>query len=139
MSNKPESGKRTHTCGQARLADVDETITLNGWVESIRDHGGLTFLDLRDRYGLTQVVLDPELDNSESLSQVRVEYVLSVTGQVRARPEGMRNSKLDTGDIEVAASVVEILNASEVPPFEIAESKEELGEEIRHHSPTQLR
>lgn len=131
MSNKPESGKRTHTCGQARVEDVDQTITLNGWVESIRDHGGLTFLDLRDRYGLTQVVLDPEIDDSGSLSQIRVEYVLAVTGQVRARPEGMRNSKLDTGDIEVAATRVEILNGSEVPPFEIAESKEEPGEEIR--------
>lgn len=131
MSNKPEFSKRTHTCGEARLDDVDGIITLNGWVESIRDHGGLTFLDLRDRYGLTQVVLDPETDYGVNISQVRVEYVLSVTGQVRARPEGMRNPRLDTGDIEMAATAVEILNPSEVPPFEIAESKEEPGEEIR--------
>ena len=131
MSNKGDSNKRTHTCGQARLGDVDETIILNGWIESIRDHGGLTFLDLRDRYGLTQVVLDPELGYGELLDQLRVEFVLSVTGTVRARPEGMRNSRLDTGDIELAATAVEILNPSEVPPFEIAESKEEPGEEIR--------
>ena len=131
MSNKPESCKRTHTCGEARLDDVDGAITLNGWVESIRDHGGLTFLDLRDRYGLTQVVLNPKMDYSENLAQIRVEYVLSVTGKVRARPDGMRNPRLDTGDIELAAEVVEILNPSEVPPFEIAEAKEEPGEEIR--------
>jgi len=131
MSNKGYSNKRTHTCGQARLGDVDETITLNGWIESIRDHGGLTFIDLRDRYGLTQVVLDPELGYGGVLEQLRVEFVLAVTGTVRARPEGMRNSKLETGDIELAATDVEILNPSEVPPFEIAESKEEPGEEIR--------
>lgn len=131
MSNKPESCKRTHTCGEARLDDVDGAITLNGWVESIRDHGGLTFLDLRDRYGLTQVVLNPKMDYSENLAQIRVEYVLSVTGKVRARPDGMRNPRLDTGDIELVAEVVEILNPSEVPPFEIAEAKEEPGEEIR--------
>ena len=131
MSNNGDSNKRTHTCGQARLGDADETITLNGWVESIRDHGGLTFLDLRDRYGLTQVVLDPELEYGAILDQIRVEFVLSVIGKVRARPEGMRNPKLDTGDIELAATGVEILNPSEVPPFEIAESKEEPGEEIR--------
>ena len=131
MSNKGYSNKRTHTCGQARLGDVDETITLNGWIESIRDHGGLTFIDLRDRYGLTQVVLDPELGYGGVLEQLRVEFVLAVTGTVRARPEGMRNPKLDTGDIELAATEVEILNPSEVPPFEIAESKEEPGEDIR--------
>ena len=131
MSNKGDFNKRTHTCGQARLGDVDETITLNGWIESIRDHGGLTFIDLRDRYGLTQIVLDPELGYGGVLDQLRVEFVLAVTGTVRARPEGMRNPKLDTGDIELAAAGVEILNPSEVPPFEIAESKEEPGEEIR--------
>ncbi len=131
MSNKGDSNKRTHTCGQARLGDVDENITLNGWIESIRDHGGMTFIDLRDRYGLTQIVLDPEHGYGGVLDQLRVEFVLAVTGTVRARPEGMRNSKLDTGDIELAATGVEILNPSEVPPFEIAESKEEPGEEIR--------
>ena len=109
MSNKGDSNKRTHTCGQARLGDVDENITLNGWIESIRDHGGLTFIDLRDRYGLTQIVLDPELGYGGVLDQLRVEFVLAVTGTVRARPEGMRNPKLDTGDIELAARGVEIL------------------------------
>ena len=131
MSASGDYPRRTHTCGALRAADVGSTIVLNGWVESVRDHGGLRFLDLRDRYGLTQVVLDPEADYGQTATKLRAEFVLSVTGSVRARPDGMRNSKLGTGDIEVAASDLEILNPCAVPPFEIAESKEEPGEDIR--------
>jgi aspartyl-tRNA synthetase len=131
MSESSDFQRRTHTCGALRASDVDSTIVLNGWVESIRDHGGLRFLDLRDRYGRTQVVLTSEADYAETAKKLRAEFVLSVTGTVQARPDGMTNAKLATGEIEVAANELEILNPCAVPPFEVAESKEEPGEDIR--------
>ena len=130
MEGSPDFPKRTHTCGGLTAQDVESNVVLNGWVESIRDHGGLRFLDLRDRYGLTQVVLDPEKDGGTPRS-LRAEFVLAITGKVRSRPEGMRNPKLPTGEIEVEATGVEILNPSEVPPFEITESADEPGEDLR--------
>jgi len=121
--------RRTHTCGGLRLSDAGSTVTLNGWIESIRDHGGLHFVDLRDRYGLTQVSLDPSASYAVDPKSLRAEFVVAVTGTVNARPKG--NPKLATGDIEVAATELEVLNPCDVPPFEIAESKEEPGEDIR--------
>ena len=131
MKDDPGFAKRTHTCGQLTARDIGATVTLNGWVESLRDHGALRFLDLRDRYGLTQVVLDPRQDPHGVQKGLRAEYVLAVRGKVRARPEGMRNPKLATGEVEVEASGVEVLNPSEVPPFEISETDDEPNEEIR--------
>ena len=85
MAQTTDFPRRSHTCGALRLSDVDSSIVLNGWVESVRDHGGLRFLDLRDRYGLTQVVLDPESDYAETARKLRNEFVLAVTGKVAAR------------------------------------------------------
>jgi aspartyl-tRNA synthetase len=123
--------KRTHTCGDLRRPDVDRSVTLNGWVQSLRDHGGLRFLDLRDRYGTTQVVLDPGASYSGDQKALRPEFVVAVKGKVRARPEGMRNPKLPTGDIEIEAEDLLILNECRVTPFEIVETDAEPGEEIR--------
>ena len=123
--------KRSHTCGALRLADQSTTVTLNGWVESLRTHGGLTFVDLRDRYGMTQVVLDPRTKYSSDQNALRAEYVVAIRGTVRARPEGMRNAKLATGEIEVEAADLWILNEARVPLFEISKADAEPGEEIR--------
>jgi aspartyl-tRNA synthetase len=123
--------KRTHTCGALRQENLGAEVTLNGWVESVRDHGGLRFVDLRDRYGITQVVLDPATNYTDDQDALRSEFVVAVTGAVRARPDGMRNEKLATGDVELAASDLVILNPSEVPPFEISPTDVEPGEEIR--------
>src|SRR5215210_1107443 len=100
------------TCGALRLNDVEQEVTLQGSVNRRRDLGGLVFVDLRDRYGLTQVVFNPEIasDAHETASDVRNEYVLQVQGIVRERPEGTRNPKLATGDVEVEVNRIEILN-----------------------------
>ena len=123
---------RTHTCGELRAADTDKEVTLCGWVHRRRDHGGVIFIDLRDRYGLTQIVFDPE-ESGEAHhigETVRSEYVLKVTGHVRPRLEGMENKNMDTGDIEVLISHVDILNTSKTPPFEIDQEKE-VREDLR--------
>ena len=122
---------RPHTCGALRKENEGQSVILNGWVESLRDHGGLRFLDLRDRYGLTQVVLVPSAKYASDQNSLRPEFVLAVQGKVRRRPEGMQNPKLATGDIEVVTDDVIILNESRVPPFEIAEADTEPGEETR--------
>ncbi len=123
--------KRTHTCGDLRRDHVGTEVVLNGWVESVRDHGGLRFLDLRDRYGLTQVVLDPAAAYSTEQKALRSEFVVGVTGRVRERPSGMRNPKMLTGDVEVETTDLVLINPSEVPPFEISATDAEPGEEIR--------
>ena len=116
--------KRTHTCGELRKTDVGKEVVLNGWVSNWRDHGGLVFIDLRDRYGLTQVVFNPE--QGEELHgasrDLRAEYVLAVTGKVSERPPGTVNPKLDTGEVEVYASGLEVLSKAATPPFEIEEA-----------------
>ena len=111
---------RTHTCGALRKTEVGQTVKIAGWVHSVRDHGGVIFIDLRDHYGLTQVVIDPEKDFYQELDRWRVESVLSFTGKVVARTPETVNSKLATGEIEVVAEAMEVLGECEVLPFQVA-------------------
>ncbi len=123
---------RTHTCGELRTEHVDQTVTLCGWVDTYRDHSGVLFVDLRDRYGKTQVVFAPE-GGDETLQQakaLRSEFVILVTGQIAPRPEGTVNPKLVTGEIELRVRHMEILNRSENPPFRPG-AKELPGEDLR--------
>ncbi len=123
--------KRTHTCGELRKTDADKTVTLAGWVQNRRDHGSLMFIDLRDRYGLTQIVFDTEKPEVLKLGQdVRAEWVLQVTGTVLARPDDMVNPKMSTGEIEVAVESFTVFSKSAALPFEIDEHAK-VGEEAR--------
>jgi len=112
---------KTHNCGELNIKNVGEKVTLAGWVNRRRDHGGLIFIDLRDREGLTQVVFDPERAKEihDLAGDLRSEYVIKVIGDVSKRPEGTENADLATGEIEIVASELEILNTSKVPPFYI--------------------
>ncbi len=123
---------RTHTCGELRIADVGQQVTLTGWVDTYRDHSGVLFVDLRDRYGKTQVVFAPESgDQTLQLAKtLRPEFVVLVTGVVAGRPEGTINPKLVTGQIEVRVRHIEVLNRSATPPFQPT-SKELPGEDLR--------
>ncbi len=124
---------RTHTCGELRPAQVGERVTLAGWVHRRRDHGHLTFFDLRDRYGITQVVTnaDEHPDAHRTGADARNEWVIQVEGTVRTRPEGTANAELGTGEIEVGVDRLEILNPSKVPPFYINEEQPGLDESLR--------
>src|SRR5579863_6655789 len=109
--------KRTHHCNELRPAHIGQTVTLSGWVHSRRDLGGLIFIDIRDREGRTQTVFDPsELakDLFDCAASLRSECVVSVTGRVRQRPAGTNNLKIATGEVEVAAGELEVLNMAEV-------------------------
>lgn len=122
---------RTHTCGELRTDHTDKEVTLCGWVHRRRDHGGLIFIDLRDRYGFTQIVIPPESkDVFAQAEQVRSEWVLKVTGKVRARIAGAEREDNPTGKIEVLVENLEVLNKAETPPFEIDQEKD-VGEEVR--------
>ncbi|MFC1657708.1 aspartate--tRNA ligase, partial [Candidatus Moduliflexota bacterium] len=112
---------RTHNCGELRKDDIGREVVLAGWMHSRRDHGGVIFIDLRDREGISQVVFNPENDTAlhEKAGEVRGEWVLGVRGKVRERPEGTVNTGLPTGEVEVVASELLILNRSETPPFAI--------------------
>lgn len=116
--------KRTHTCGELTKANSDQEITLAGWVAKRRDHGGLIFIDLRDRYGKTQIVFDPQRGQTlmETAKQLRGEFVIAVRGKVAIRPDGMLNLKMATGEIEIEATDIKILNKAETPPFEIIDN-----------------
>ncbi|MCY3657450.1 MAG: OB-fold nucleic acid binding domain-containing protein, partial [Caldilineaceae bacterium] len=124
---------KTHTCGELRLSHCDQTVVLAGWVNVRRDHGGLIFLDLRDRFGITQVVVDADShpDAHAIASQARSEFVLKVAGTVRERPEGSANPTFATGEVELAAREVAILNRSETPPFYISDEADETDETLR--------
>ena len=121
---------RTHYCGDLSAANLDQIVTLAGWAHRRRDHGGVIFIDLRDREGLAQIVCDP--DRAEAFAtadRVRNEFVLKVTGKVRRRPEGTTNTNLRSGEIEILAHEVEILNPSVTPPFQLDD--ENLSEQVR--------
>ncbi len=118
--------KRTHMCGQVGLSDVSKEVLLMGWVDTRRDHGGKLFIDLRDKTGIVQVVIDPALSGSDS---IRSEYVILAKGKVSKRPEGMKNTSIKTGEIEVIATECEILSESDPMPFHL--NKENVGEDIR--------
>ncbi len=122
---------RTHTCGQLTKQDGGSEITLAGWVNSRRDHGGVIFIDLRDRYGITQITFNPEQnpDSWKLAEELRGEFVIQVTGKVSARPADMINSKMATGEIEVMAAKLEILSRAKTPPFEIGNTL--VHEELR--------
>ncbi len=123
---------RTHNCNQLNLKNKGENVTLSGWVHRRRDHGGLIFIDLRDRYGLTQIVFDPtDFQNAHQIAEgVRSEYVLKVQGTVRSRLAGAENKELATGEIEILVEDIEILNTALTPPFEIDQDKK-VSEEVR--------
>lgn len=124
--------RRTHTCGELRESHANQTVTLCGWVRTWRDHGGLVFIDLRDRYGITQVVFEPEAGPAvhDVGRALRTEYVVAVRGTVRLRPDGNKNLKIPTGGVEIRATEVELLNRSEPPPFEV-DAAEAASEEVR--------
>jgi len=111
--------KRTDYCGNLNSKLVGQKVVLMGWVDSRRDHGSLVFIDLRDREGVVQVVLDPNKPETASSKHLRGEYVLAVEGVVKLRPEGMKNAKIKTGEVEVEALRCEILNEAAVPPFQV--------------------
>lgn len=124
---------RTHTCGELRTAQVGETVTLSGWVNKRRDLGGLLFVDLRDRYGMTQVVFHPDMVNDFSIAEsLKYEHIIKVTGEVTARDQNSVNKDLETGEIELSVKTIEILSETKPMPFEIFETgKGEEDEELR--------
>jgi aspartyl-tRNA synthetase len=122
---------RTNYCGDIRAAHVGQEITLCGWADRRRDHGGVIFIDLRDRQGIVQVVFDPDSgDHFQMADRVRSEYVLRVRGRVRARSESTVNSGMGTGEVEIYGLELEILNTSDTPPFQLDEHAR-VGEETR--------
>ena len=124
--------KRSHHCNQLRKDNAGSSATLIGWIDSLRDHGGVFFLDLRDREGKTQVVLDPENQTlSELFPKLKPESVIEVSGEVRNRDEGTENSNLSTGDIELFASCILVHNQSKTPPFPLDDTADKVGEDLR--------
>jgi aspartyl-tRNA synthetase len=125
-------GQRTHDCGTLTARDIGRDVTLAGWVDTRRDHGGLIFIDLRDRAGITQVVFNPEINDAvhQQAHQLRSEYCITIQGKVRSRPEGMANPNLKTGEIEVMVNSYQLLNTSKTPPFSL-EDTAEVSETVR--------
>ena len=122
---------RTHKCGELNTTHLGEDVVLYGWVHRRRDHGGVIFIDLRDRAGLVQIVFDPDSSDTFAIGEsVRSEYVLKIQGTVRNRPEGTINPNMSTGEVEVLVAMVEVLNKSDTPPFPV-ESEIEVNEETR--------
>jgi aspartyl-tRNA synthetase len=121
---------RTHTCGALREADIDQTVRLSGWCHRIRDHGGVLFIDLRDHYGLTQCVADPDSPAFQDAEKLRAEWVVRIDGKVRRRPEGTENPELPTGAIEVYVSEIEVLGPAGELPLPVF-GEQEYPEDIR--------
>ena len=122
---------RTHTCGELRISDVDKTVTLTGWVQRLRDKGSLLWIDLRDRYGITQLFLEEGKSDQKLLVAARAlgrEFVIKVTGTVAERLS--KNDKIPTGAIEIKLELIEVLNQSKVPPFTIEDATDG-GEDLR--------
>ena len=131
MTNQSAELTRTHTCGELRSGHVGTDVTLMGWVHKVRDLGGLLFVDVRDRYGITQVVT--RSDDAEMLAttkRLRSEYVVAVRGPVERRSNGTLNPKLNTGEVEVSAREIHVLSEARTPPFQIDEETS-VSEEIR--------
>jgi aspartyl-tRNA synthetase len=124
---------RTHTCGELRATHVGQTVTLAGWVHRRRDHGGVVFFDLRDRYGLIQVTARPDLAASvlDTVSSVRFEWVLQITGTVEKRPQGMENPRMATGEVEVIATSIEVLAPAKTLPFMVSGEEQDADENTR--------
>ena len=124
--------KRTHTCGQLRKEDIGSTIQLNGWVNTSRDHGDLTFVDIRDRYGVTQIVFNPNHNQEvhNGAKELRSEFVIAIRGTVGPRLEGKENPDLATGQIEVLVDELEILSKADVLPMEVDDFAE-ISTEVR--------
>lgn len=127
-----EMSYRTHNCGALRSADDGKFVILAGWVKNWRNHGGLLFIDLRDRYGITQIVFNPQQGKAlyEEAMKLRSEFVIAIRGKVSLRPQGMVNKEMITGEIEVLAEDLEILNTAKTPPFEILDEIE-INEELK--------
>jgi aspartyl-tRNA synthetase len=121
---------KTHTCGELRAAHAGQTVTLAGWVHRQRDHGGVTFIDLRDRYGIVQVVADPTKTGLGAFQDARTEWVLQISGVVRKRPAGAENPNMATGEIEIEATKIDVLNPAKPLPFMINKD-EDTDEGIR--------
>ena len=115
--------QRTRWCGEVTTEDIGQEIRIDGWVQRIRDHGGLIFIDLRDRTGMVQTVIDPVASPEafKIAEGVRGEFVLEITGTVRKRPQGTENPNLATGDIEMYVANIEVLNTAKPPPFPISD------------------
>ena len=124
--------RRSHSCNELSIANNGETVCLMGWVQYRRDHGGLIFVDLRDREGLTQVVFSPEVapEAHGEAHVIRSEYVMAIKGRVRPRPEGMANPNLHTGEIEVVVLEWKLLNTAKTPPF-LVEERSDCAESLR--------
>ncbi len=124
--------RRTHTCGQLREEHIGTEVVLNGWVDNRRDLGGVIFIDLRDRYGITQIVFEPtfNLQAHEAGKELRSEFVVSIEGKVRRRPEGTENPALATGNIDVMVEKLVILNTAITPPFQIKDDID-VNEDLR--------
>lgn len=124
--------KRTHHCSQLRSSDIGSTVTLSGWVDSVRDHGGILFVDLRDREGMTQIVLDPSNQGLEAqFGSIKPESVIAVQGTVEQRFGDSANAKLATGEIEIHATDLAILNVAKTPPFPMDDSADRVSEDLR--------
>ena len=121
---------RSHTCGALRESDIDQTVRLSGWCHVIRDHGGLLFIDLRDHYGLTQCVVDPDSAAFEAAEKLRAEWVVRIDGRVRRRPAGTENAGLPTGAVEVFITEIEVLGPAGVLPLPVA-GEQDYPEDIR--------
>jgi len=125
---------KTHTCGELRAAQAGQTVTLAGWVHRRRDHGGVIFIDLRDRFGLSQIVINPDGVQGEQFKRaeaLRSEYVIQVTGKVAMRPAGMANPKMATGEVEIMIEQLNVLNPSKVLPFAVDEDGMDMDEGLR--------
>ncbi|MGR3342740.1 MAG: OB-fold nucleic acid binding domain-containing protein [Paracoccaceae bacterium] len=121
---------RSHTCAELRRENVGQTVRLSGWVHWVRDHGGILFIVLRDHYGITQVLCDPDSAAFAHVEAVRSEWCIRIDGEVKARGAGLENAKIPTGEIEVFVSEIEVLGAAEELPLQVF-GDQEYPEETR--------